>query len=129
MGAPYKCVDVKVTVHGVTVGVCQSLTMELSREGGIEHVYDTDVGKHAIGGKRATFTVRRMFYADSDLDLFIDMMDDKIPFTLTGEIDGIAASQILLSDCIAYRYRPVYGAPNDTTGEEITGEAATWTKF
>lgn len=128
MPSPYKCVNVIVKVSGSTIGVVESLTMELEREGGVEPIYGTEQGKHAVGGKRATFTVRRWFMADSDTDLFIDLFDDKTRFELSGEISGIATSKITLSDCLAYRYRPVYGAPNDKVGEELSGEATTWTK-
>jgi len=124
----YKCINVLVQIGGATVGVVESLTMELEREGGVEHVYGDERGKHGIGGKRATYTVRRWFLVDTDTDLFIDLFDDKTPFNLSGELSGVANSQILLSDCLAYRYRPVYGAPNDKVGEELSGEATTWTK-
>jgi len=123
---PYKCINVVVKIDGNTVGVVESLTMELEREGGVEHIYGTERGKHAVGGKRATFSLRRWFMADSDKDLFIDLMDLKLPFGLSGEVSGVASSQISLSDCLAYRYRPVFGAPNDKVGEEISGEATTW---
>jgi len=127
LAGPYKCVNVVVTVHAVTVGVLESLTIEFEREGGLEHVYGTETGKHAIGGKRATFSARRWFWTDTDDDLFVDLFENKTAFSLTAQISGDAASQILLSDCLAYRLRPVFGAPNDKVGEEISGEAAEWT--
>ena len=127
MGGPYKCVNVTVTVHGTTVGVLESLTMEFEREGGVEHVYGTETGKHAVGGKKATFSARRWFWTDTDDDLFVDLFENKTAFSLTAQIAGVAASQILVSDCLAYRLRPVFGAPNDKVGEEITGEATEWT--
>ena len=132
MTNPWKCIDVTVTIESEfgassTIGVVESMTMELEHEGGIEHVYGTNRGKHAVGGKRATFTVRRHFMTDTDTDLFYDLFDGKLPFGLAGQISGLANSKFTLSDCLAYRYRPVYGAPNDKVGEEVSGEATTWT--
>jgi len=126
MTNPFKCINVKVTVHAQTVGVCESLTMELEHEGGVEHHYDSTRGKHAVGGDRATFTVRRWFKVDADTDLFYDLFNDKTPFSMSGELDGVSGTQITLSDCLAYRYRPVYGAPNDKVGEEISVESTVW---
>jgi len=124
---PYKCVDVVVEIDTNIVGVVESMTIELEHEGGIEHMYGTVRGRHAVGGERATFSLRRWYNADSDVDLFIDLMSDKTPFGLSGYISGFeSATHITLSDCLAYRYRPVYGAPNDKVGEEITGEATYW---
>jgi len=127
LGGPFKCVNVVVTVHGSTVGVLESLTMEMEREGGVEPVYGSETGKHAIGGKRATFSFRRWFWTDTDDDLFVDLFENKTAFSLTAQISGDANSLILISDCLAYRYRPVFGAPNDKVGEECSGEATEWT--
>lgn len=122
----YKCINVVVKIDANTVGVVESLTMELEHEGGVEPIYGSTEGKHAIGGDRATFSARRWFWVDSDTDLFVDLFNLKLPFSLSGEISGYVASRITLSNCMAYRYRPVYGAPNDKVGEEITGEATAW---
>ena len=123
----YKCVQVVVTVHGVTVGVVDSLTMELEHEGGAEHVYGTVTPRHAIGGNRATYSVRRWFMVDADPDLLFDLFETKVPFTMSGQVSGVANSTVTLSNCIAYSYRPVFGAANDKTGEEISGEATSFT--
>ena len=121
----YKCTGVTVKIDDNTLGVVESLTMELEWEGGLENVYGTEDGKHVLGGKRASFTVRRWYWVDTDTDLFVDIFDGKLPFSLSGEL-AASAGKILLSDCMAYRYRPVYGAPNDKVGEELSGEAAAW---
>lgn len=126
IGNPYKCVNVVVKIDGNTVGTVESMTIELEHEGGVEPVYGSVTGRHAVGGDRATLSLRRFFMADSDTDLFIDLFDLKLPFGLSGEISGVSNSTISLSDCFAYRYRPVYGAPNDKVGEEISGEATSW---
>ena len=126
MPNPHKAVNVEVKIDTATVGVVESMTIELEKEGGVDHYYGSDTGKHSVGGHRGTFTARRMFMVDSDTDLFYDLFNDETQFNLSGEISGVSNSQILLSDCLAYRYRPVYGAPNDKVGEEITGEATGW---
>jgi hypothetical protein len=122
----YKCVHVTVKVDDATVGVVDSMSIELERDGGVEHVYGQETGLQIIGGKKGTFNARRLFMVDTDTDLFVDLFDLKLPFSLSGEINGVANSKLTLSNCIAYRYRPVFGAPNDKVGEEISGEAVTW---
>jgi len=122
----YKMVNVVVEIDAATVGVVESMTMELEREGGVEPVYGDEVGRHAIGGQRATFSIRRWFWVDEDEDLFVDLFENKTQFNLSGQLSSDASSEILLSNCVGYRYRPVFGAPNDKYGEELSGEATAW---
>lgn len=126
MTGPFKCVHVLVKVDGNTVGCIEGMDVETQWNGGIEHCYGSTEGRHAIGGKKATFTARRWFMSDDDTDLFYDLHTNKIPFSLSGEIDGIANSQLTLSNCIAYRYKPRMGGANDIVAEEISGEAVSW---
>ena len=119
----YTCRNVTVSVHGVTCGVIESLTIELEREGGIESVYGSEQGVHVLGGTKGTYTARRWFLVDTDTDLFFDLFDGKTPFSIIGTV---ASTTITLSNCIAYRYRPVYGAPADKVGEEISGESTNY---
>ncbi len=128
----FKCVHVLVKVDGYTVGAVESMDVETSRDGGVEHYYGSTEGRHSIGGKKATFTVRRWFMADDDKDLFYDLAwggPDQTPiaFGLSGEINGVANSQLSLSNCIAYKYKPRWGSANDLVAEEISGEATSWT--
>lgn len=55
----YTCRNVVVKALGVTLGVVESLTVELEREGGIESVYGSEQGVHVLGGTKGTFTARR----------------------------------------------------------------------
>lgn len=128
MAGPYTCNDVLMKMDSQTVGVVTASDIRLSREGaGVQHYYGSDEGMHVMGGKRATFSLTRWFMTDTDTDLFWDVFDLELPFTLSGEIDGIANSQVTLSNCRAYTWRPITGDANSPVGEEITGEATGWT--
>ena len=127
MAGPYTCNDMLVKIDTNTVGVVTGMDIRLAREGAsVQHVYGSDEGYHVVGGKRGTFTVARWFQTDSDLDLFFDLFHSELPFSLSGELDGIANSQVTLSNCRAYTWRPITGDANSAVGEEITGESTTW---
>ena len=122
----FTCTKIKVTVGGVIIDVCDSLSMDLEFDGGPENVYGNSSPVHIIGGKKCTFTVRRWFWVGTDPDLFVDLFDGNTPFSINAvKTDDILAT-ITLSNCIAYKYRPVFGAPNDKVGEELTGEGTAW---
>ena len=123
---PFKCTKMLVKIDGNTVGVVEGMDIECQRDGGVEHYYGSEEGKHAIGGKKATFSLRRWFMTDTDTDLLYDLFNLKLPFGLSGEIDGVSNSQLSLSNCIAYRYRPRTGGANDIVAEEGRGEALSW---
>ena len=124
----YTCNDMLVKIDTNTVGVVTGQDIRLSREGArVQHVYGSDVGYHVVGGKRATFSLQRWFMIDTDTDLFWDLFDLELPFSLSGEIDGLANSQLTLSNCRAYTWRPITGDANSEVGEEISGEATDWT--
>ena len=127
MSGAYTCNEMLVKVERATVGVVTGLDIRLSREGGIQHVYGSDTGRHVVGGKKATFTLNRYFMIDTDTDLLYDLFNLELPFYLSGEISGVNNSQLELSDCRAYTWRPVTGGANDAVGEEVTGEATSWT--
>jgi len=115
-------------MDGNTIGVVTGTDIRLSREGaGVQYVYGSDSGYHVVGGKRGTFSIQRWFMTDTDTDLFWDVFDLELPFDLSGEIDGVSNSQVTLSNCRAYTWRPITGDANSAIGEEITGEATTWT--
>ncbi len=118
-----------LTALGVTLGVVEGANIECEIEGGIEQRYGSRTGKHAAGGKRATFSLRRWFMDDTDTDLLVDLFDDEVPFAVTGQISGLSGSLLTLSDCRIYRYRLIMGGANDIVAEEGQGEAASWTKF
>lgn len=126
MTDPYKCKDLVLKVDGVALGVVESASMELSHEGGTEPHYNSEEEVHAIGTKKATFTIRRWYGVDSDPDLLFDLFDNKTAFELSEEIDGVSSTQLTLSNCKIYRWRPVMGAANDIVAEEASGEAVDW---
>ena len=126
MAGPFKCTQMLLKINTATIGVVEGASIELEIEGGIEHTYGSRSGKHAAGGKRATFSVRRWFMSDVDTDLLYDLFNDELLFSLSGEIDGVAGSIVHLSDCRIYRWKPVMGGANDIVAEEASGEAVSW---
>lgn len=131
MAGPFKCTSFKIQimeagVGTVTIGVAEGFDIDLSYEGGVEHRYGSRIGEHAVGGKTATFSLRRWYMSDTDKDLLYDLFNDELVFTLTGELDGVSNSQISLSGCRIYRWRPRTGGANDIVGEEASGEALDW---
>ena len=133
MTNPFKCKRMLVKVSGQTVGVVEGMGIEFIREGGVEPHYSSETGKHAVGTKRGTFSIRRWMYIDTHKKLLWDLFDDSTPFSLEFGIsdmqpvaDFVAGTRILLSDCLAYRWRPITGAANDIIAEECSGEFTDW---
>ena len=127
MVEPYKCKDLILKVNGVALGVVESASIELEREGGTEPYYNSEEEAHAIGTKKASFTIRRWYGIDTDPDLLFDLFDNKTAFELSSEISGVSQTKITLSNCKIYRWRPVMGAANDIVAEEASGYATSWT--
>jgi len=131
MAGPYRCTNMVIKIDGNTVGVVEAFDIDLSFEGGVEPYFGSRTGKHAKGGKRATFTLRRWFMADADTDLLWDLFNLELPFSLSGELidnagASVANSKSTLSDCQIYRWRPRTGAAGDIVAEEASGEAVNW---
>ena len=126
MPGSYSCTKMLVKVDGNTLGVVTGLDIELTKEGGVEPVFGTDIGVHRRAGRKATFRIQRLFKADTDTDLLFDLFDLELPFSLSGEIDGVAGSTLNLSDCGIYRFRLITGDANSAIGEEASGEALRW---
>jgi len=127
MAGPYTCNDMLLKIDGATLDVVTGLDIELRYEGGLRHTYGSDTGKIVIGGKSATFRIQRWYKTASDDDLFFDLFNLKLPFSLSGEIDGVSNSSITLSNCQALSWKPITGDANTEVGEEITGFATSWT--
>lgn len=132
MVKPYKCKHIMIKVGSSIVGVVEGFTSEAMREGGIEPHYTSDTGKHAIGTRHGTFTLRRWMFLDSGqkrllYDLWKNKTQFMLYFGLADDIDSptdiLAGTQLVLSDCVGYRWRPVTGAANDIIAEELVGEA------
>jgi len=133
MTNPLKAKNVLVIVDSNVVGVVENMSVELIKEGGIEPHYGSDTGKHAIGTRHATFTLRRWMYIDAKKRLLFELFNDETPFNLEFGIsdmedapDFVAGMKIILSDCTGYRWRPVTGTANDICVEELIGEAVDW---
>lgn len=123
---PYKCKDLVLKIDDQVIAVVESASIELEREGGLEPYYNSEEEAHAMGTKRASFTIRRWYGVDSDVDLLFDLFDNKTAFTLSDEINGVSGTKLILSNCKIYRWRPVMGAANDIVAEEASGYATSW---
>jgi len=133
MTKPFKAKRMLVVVNGQTVGVVEGMAIEFIREGGIEPHYCSETGKHAIGTKHATFSIRRWMYLDTHKKLLFDLFNDQTQFNLEFGLcdmadppDFVEGTKIVLSDCVGYRWRPITGAANDIVAEELVGEAVDW---
>ena len=85
MTKPIKAKNVRILINsseglGDIIGVVENLTVEFSFDGGVEPHYGSDTGKHAIGTKRATFTLRRWMYIDTNDDLFYDLLENPLMY-------------------------------------------------
>jgi len=130
---PFKCKRMLVICNGNVVGVVEGMAVEFIREGGIEPHYCSETGKHAIGTKHATFSIRRWMYLDSKKRLLYDLFNNQTQFCLEFGLtdmgtppDFVSGTKIVLSDCVGYRWRPITGAANDIIAEELVGEAVDW---
>lgn len=142
MAGPYRCTNMVIQItSGVTtytVGVVEGLDIEIGYEGGPEHIYGSRTPKHSAGGKNASFTLTRWFYADEGQeDLLLDLMDAESSFSLIGYLvdstgteikhGGASATKITLTGCRLYKWRPKTGGANDIIGEEASGSGTGWT--
>jgi len=128
-----KAKKVLVIVDSNVVGVVEGFATEFIREGGIEPHYNSETGKHAIGTRHATFSIRRWMYVDTKKKLLFDLMNDKKSFNLEFGItdmedtpDFVTGTKLVLTDCVGYTWKPVTGAANDIVAEELVGEAIDW---
>ena len=127
MAGPYRGIYYTLKINGTEVGVVTATDMQLQREGGaVEHVYGQDTGYISLGGKRATFTVQRWFMTASDTDMLFDLFDQKLPFELSGELNGVSSSMVSISNCVANSWRQILGDANTIIAEEISGEGISW---
>jgi len=133
MTKPFKCKRMLVIVNGQVVGVVEGMGIELIKEGGIEPHYCSETGKHAIGTKHATFSIRRWMYLDVHKRLLFDLFNNSTQFSLEFGLtdmqnppDFVTGTRIVISDCVGYRWRPITGAANDIIAEELVGEAVDW---
>lgn len=126
-----KAKKVLVIVNNNVVGVVEGFATEFIREGGIEPHYNSETGKHAIGTKHVTFSIRRWMWIDTKKRLLFDMFHNSTEFNLdfgysTNQTTVDTGKKLTLSGCIGYRWKPVTGAANDIVAEELVGEAIDW---
>jgi hypothetical protein len=134
---PFRCINMRLvaTVGGTdyTLSVVEGYDIQMGYEGGAEPYYGSRTRKHSAGSKTATFSITRWFYSDAGQEnLLLDLFLNETEFTLTGDlIDNngtpIATTEISLTQCRLYKYRPRTGAADDIIGEEASGEAINWT--
>ena len=137
MAGPYRCINMRIqaTVGTTTyiIGVVEGYDIQLGYEGGAEPYYGSRTRKHSAGSKHATFSITRWFYADATQEnLLLDLFLNETEFTLKGDLINnagtpIATTEVSLSNCRLYKWRPRTGAADDIIGEEAQGEAIDWT--
>ena len=133
---PFRCTNmlVKLTYGGTTyiVGVVEGYDINIGYKGGAEPYYGSRIRKHSAGSKEATFAITRWFYSDAGQEnLLLDMFLNEVEFSLEGDLqtnDGVAIphTQIQLTGCRGYKYRPRTGHADDIIGEEMSGQATNW---
>jgi len=127
MAGPFKATRFVLKIDGNPLSVVEGATRELEKDGGVEHYYGSQTGKHAIGGNRVTFSIRRWYKTDSGKGaLLVTLFQNEQSFMLEELLTGVSGSTLTLSDCKIYRFRLVTGAPNDIVAEEASGEATAW---
>jgi len=113
-------------IDGTAIDVVEGANIELEKEGGIEGYYGSQTGKHSVGLKKGTFSIRRWLRDNDDPDLLYELFNAELPFSLSGEIDDVSSSTLTLSDCQLYRYRWILGGVGDVIAEESSGECVDW---
>lgn len=143
MAGPYRCTNMVVKITNgstvYTVGVVEGFDIQIGYEGGAEPYYGSRIRKHSAGSKTATFSITRWFYTDATLSgghtqesLLLDLFLSEVEFSLEGDLQdnaGVAIphTQIMLTGCRLYKYRPRTGHADDIIGEEGSGQATNWT--
>jgi hypothetical protein len=116
----------------VTVGVVEGMDINLAWAGGPEPYYGSEQTKHSQGHQEATFNLTRWFFTDTGQeDLLLDLFAGQVEFELEGHLQDnqgnlIANSQIKITGCRLYKWRPRTGHANDIIGEEGTGSGRGW---
>lgn len=139
MVGPYRCVNMVVKIDTITIGVVEGLDIDLQYAGGAEPIYGSRTRRHSAGSKQAKFTITRWYYTDVGReDYLLDLFNDETLFTLTGylvdaagveirDVNGALCTELVITGCRLYRWRPKTGSADDIIGEEATGEATGWT--
>lgn len=136
MAGPYRCVNMLVKIvcgdTTYTVGVVEGFDIQIGYKGGAEPHYGSRTPMHSAGSKHGTFNVTRWFFTDAKQEsLLLDLFLNELYFTLEGDLQdntgvAIGHTQLKLTGCRLYKYRPRTGHADDIIGEEASGEATGW---
>ncbi len=133
---PFRCTNMLVSLTSggttYTVGVVEGFDINMGYAGGAEPYYGSRIRKHSAGSKEATFSITRWFYADTGQEnLLLDLFLAETEFSLEGDLQTNAGvpipnTQLQLTGCRMYKYRPRTGHADDIIGEEASGQATNW---
>lgn len=133
---PYRGVNLVIEVNyggqDYTVGFVEGVDIDLGYEGGPEPKYGSRTKSHSAGSKRVSFTITRWYYTDAGQeDLLLDLFTDETSFTLKGHLvdadgDEIADTEIQITGCRLYSWKPRTGGAEDILGEEARGFGTDW---
>ena len=136
MAGPYRGVnlvlEVTIVLTDYTIGVVEGSDIDFGYEGGPESCYGTRIKTHSAGSKAITFTITRWYYTDeAQEDLLLDLFTGETSFTLKGHLidkdgDLISDTEIKLTGCRLYGWKPRTGGAEDILGEEARGSATNW---
>jgi len=136
LAGPYRGVNMVIQVDGgsgyVTVGCVEGSDIDFGYEGGPESCYGTRVKSHSAGSKKIPFTLTRWYYTDSgQQDLLLDLFKNETIFTMKGYLIDksgvqISKTEIVITGCRLYGWKPRTGSAEDIIGEEARGSGTDW---
>jgi hypothetical protein len=132
----YRCTNLIISIcvgeNIYDVGTVEGVDIDLGYNGKLELYYGEETPKHCVGGKIASFSLSRWFYADEGQeDLLLDLYNNKTVFNLRGSLadnNGVAIphTSIVVTECRLYKYKPLTGKADDIIGEEARGFGTDW---
>jgi len=136
MAGPYRGVNMVIQLDSgsgyVTVGCVEGSDIDFGYEGGPESCYGTRIKSHSAGSKKITFTLTRWYFTDTNNeDLLLELFKNETTFSLKGYLidkDGvkIANTEIVITGCRLYGWKPRSGSAEDIVGEEARGSGTNW---
>lgn len=116
----------------VTIGCVEGSDIDFGYEGGPESCYGTRTKSHSAGSRKITFTLTRWYYTDTgQQDLLLDLFKNETSFSLKGYLidkdeNKIANTEIVVTGCRLYGWKPRTGSAEDIVGEEARGSGTGW---
>lgn len=136
MAGPYRGVNMVLQLDSgggyVTIGVVEGSDIDFGYEGGPESCFGTRLKTHSAGSKKISFTITRWYYTSTNAqDLLLDLFTGETSFSLKGYLvdkDGvkIGTTEIVISGCRLYGWKPRTGSAEDIIGEEARGFGTDW---